>query len=47
MRLRNLIILTVIVPLFLVLLVFSMVAITSLEETLAPAWSGRSRSSPM
>ncbi|TFH88735.1 HAMP domain-containing protein [Billgrantia azerbaijanica] len=32
MRLRNLILLTVIVPLFLVLLVFSLVAITSLEE---------------
>lgn len=32
MRLRNLILLTVIVPLFFVLLVFSLVAITSLEE---------------
>ncbi|MDN3523340.1 sensor histidine kinase [Halomonas ramblicola] len=32
MRLRNLIILTVIVPLFLVLVVFSLVAITSLED---------------
>lgn len=32
MRLRNLIIVTVIVPLFLVLMVFSLVAITSLEE---------------
>lgn len=32
MRLRNLIILTVIVPLFVVLVVFSLVAIKSLED---------------